>query len=462
MCSKSFLSAILLLIVSIVIAVPATAAEVLLPEIEKKGIKRLKSDKLFSLKDAVSQALMYHPEVKRSQATIKFREEELRKSQSAFLPTLDFHGEYGRENTESNALDSAGEEHVTLWRRDTNLTLSQLLWDGRNVFAKKSRMQSLLEKSLEESNLDKEEVSLRVVNAYLDLLRTEKLIKIARENIKAHNEIAEIVQKRIDKNRAKKSEAGQVKGRGALAKASWLRQLRAYDTAVESFVEVVGFMPKKIEEEALVDLIKPANAQDALFQAMDKHPSLKAIAHSMKAQKHSIVEAKSTYQPQVYMRMSGEWNDKLDGFKGENVHYRAYLAMDYNLFRGGADKANIRSRYAALEEETEERSRLMLAIRRDLFIAWNDYKSSQMDYKFFTEHEEASLMTMEAFQEEYKAAQRTLFDLLNSKAEYFRSKESVMNAKYTAYKNSYRIIHAMGVLSDSIVNSKKLLASSKK
>ena len=435
------------------------ADEVVLPEINKEKVMKLNDDKVFSLKDAIGQALLFHPEVKRSKATISFREQELVKSKSAFYPTVDFHGELGRESTESNSLTSIGEDRVTLWRRDTNLTVSQLLWDGKNVYARKGRMQSLLEQSFEENSLDKEAVSLRVVSAYLDLLRTEKLIRIAKENIKAHEEIDKLVQKRIEKNRAKKSEQGQVKGRMALAKASLQRQLLAYDTAVESFVEVVGFMPQKIEEEHLSDLLKPDNVQDALIKAFDSHPSLKAVLHGIEAQKNSIIEAKSTYQPQFFLRMSGEWNDKIDGFEGENIHYRAYLAVDWNLFRGGADRANVRGRFAALEEETEERSRLLLAIRRDLYIAWNDHKSSLMDFKFFTEHEEASLVTMEAFEDEYKAAQRTLFDLLNSKAEYFRSRESVINARYSAYQNAYQIIHAMGALSETVINSDKLIAA---
>jgi len=61
-------------------------------------------------------------------------------------------------------------------------------------------------------------------------------------------------------------------------------------------------------------------------------------------------------------------------------------------------------------------------------------------------HQKASDETYKAYQNQYKLSKRTLFDLLNARSEYFRSRFSVIDAKYTIKSSEFRILAAMGAL----------------
>ena len=92
-------------------------------------------DELFAynMQDAVYQTLRNHPKVLASKADVAAAEQGIRIAQGGLYPSLDVSAGIGRENSNNPATRSTGSGSRTFTRRETEIFLQQLVFDGGNV-----------------------------------------------------------------------------------------------------------------------------------------------------------------------------------------------------------------------------------------------------------------------------------------------------------------------------------------
>ena len=84
-----------------------------------------------SLSEAVSEGVMTNPEYGVVAASRRATDEELNQARGLWYPSIDFRGDTGYEYTDDvSTRAGVGDDTESLWRYNSSLTLTQMLFDG--------------------------------------------------------------------------------------------------------------------------------------------------------------------------------------------------------------------------------------------------------------------------------------------------------------------------------------------
>ena len=81
----------------------------------------------FTIEEAVEHALSSNPQVLGAEADVRAAGHDLRRARAGYFPSLDLDTRIGREHTNIKQLSLAGNDEEDFWRRETGVTVSQLL-----------------------------------------------------------------------------------------------------------------------------------------------------------------------------------------------------------------------------------------------------------------------------------------------------------------------------------------------
>jgi outer membrane protein, adhesin transport system len=132
-----------------------------------------------TIEDAVKQALSSNPQVLGAEADVRAAGHDLRRARAGYFPSLDLDNRIGREHTNIKQLSVAGNDEEDFWRRETGVTVTQLLWDGNATRSEVQRRVALLN-SAEHSLADtRNALAFRAAESYIDVLRSRELVELA-------------------------------------------------------------------------------------------------------------------------------------------------------------------------------------------------------------------------------------------------------------------------------------------
>lgn len=406
------------------------------------------SSAILSLEEAVKNAIENHPAISAARKASEASKAGIDEAQGELYPSIDLRSAAGREQTENSTVINDGDQHRSLTRFESSLLIRQNLYTGGRISANIEKRKNLASEAFNAYLNEREQTVFNAIDAYIELCRNRALIKLAGDNVKVHKEILEIVEERAKRGMAREADVIQVKGRLALANAQHQRELANRGAASEQFTEAVGASPSKdIQEPSDAQSKLPKDLAGAKNSALTSHPSLAAREYNVRAANSAIKESKGAFQPQVALELRTAENDNVGGTRGNDDAYSAMLVVSWNIFRGGADSAITSARiYEAAQGQDllfDEKRK----IARNIGVSWHDYKGILVELNYFLQHEKASKETMEAYREQYKLNQRTLFDLLNAQNELFLASSRVLETKYQKLRGVYSIFANMGNVS---------------
>ena len=418
----------------------------------KEAPAKLDSSTVESLEQAVRSAIDNHPALSAARKGSEAAKLGITEAEAELYPSVDFRSAYGLDQNENSTTDNDGDEHRTLSRFESSLLIRQNVYTGGRISSNIKKRNHLASEAFYLFLDEKEKTVFNAIDAYLEYCRNRALISLAANNVKIHEEILNTVGERKKRGMARDADVIQVKGRLALAKAQYQRELANRASTTEQFEEAVGAAPGKTLAEP-VEMHKklPEDLKAAKNTALTAHPILSARQHNLDAAYASASEAGAAYYPQVALEFRGQENDNIGGTRGNDDNYSAMVVVNWNLFRGGADQAAKQTRLF----EAAQAEDLMIDEKRKIVkntaISWHDYKGILVELDYFMQHEKASRETLDAYKEQYKLNQRTLFDLLNAQNELFFASSRVIETQYSKVRGVYSIFGNMGNVSQKFV-----------
>ncbi|MCM8527514.1 MAG: TolC family outer membrane protein [Lentisphaeraceae bacterium] len=398
-----------------------------------------------SLEEAVRGAIKNHPALSAARKASEASKMGIDEARGEMFPSVDLRSAGGREQVENSTVINDGDQHRTLTRFESSLLIRQNLYTGGRVSGNIEKRRNLSSESFYLYLDEKEKTAFNAIDAYIEYCRNRSLIKLADNNVKIHEEILATVNERFKRGMSREADVIQVKGRLALAKAQYQRELANREAAKEQFRESVGADPAKgLKEPSDKQVSLPKELKEAKNNALSEHPSLKARKHNVAAANAAVKETKAAFQPQVAVELRAAENDNIGGTRGNDDAYSAMLVVTWNIFRGGSDKAATAARLFEAQQGEDLLLDEKRKIARNIGVAWHDYKGILVELNYFLQHEKASKETMDAFKEQYKLNQRTLFDLLNAQNELFLASSRVIETNYSKLRAMYSIFANMG------------------
>lgn len=400
-----------------------------------------------TLFQATEQAVTTNPEILEQLNQKLSRDSEIRQAESGYYPSIDLIAGYGTETSDNNSTRVTKFGHSrSMNRQEAQLVLRQMLFDGFETSSETSRQEyRSLSANFQLINLS-QEVTIDAITAFINVLRTQKLVNFAEDNVKIHEIIHDQVELRSSMGADNQGSLSQITGRLNLAYSNLEAEKNNLQDALTEYEKVVGTMPEDALEEALFDLDFPKNYENALNKALQNHPAIMAAQADISAVKMQQRTSKSNYYPDLELELGSEWADNQNGVRGhDNGHY-AMVNVRYNLYQGGADKARV-TKDAHLINEAQ--SRLDVTRRKAVKVvelSWNAYESSNKRSKFLQKYVDATVKTRNAYEQQFRIGERTLLDLLNTENEIFSAHSENIKNQYENILAKYRVIDSMGIL----------------
>lgn len=401
-----------------------------------------------SLKEAVDQTVKSNPDVLIDVQQRLAQEHEVTQAKAGYYPKVDLALGAGRQGSENI---STQPDSKTLWRREASLTLSQMLFDGYAVKNEVERNEAKLEAAAHKVSATSEQIGLRAVEVYLDVLRKQELLALTQDNLSAHEKTFEQIKLRSDSGIGRKADLEQAQARLSLAQSNLSSSQANLRESEINYLRVVGNMPGKLDQpvEVSCDLF-PVTLENTIDTAYANHPALRsAIAEydSALAQERA---SDAPFKPRLEADLETSRNRNMDGVEFKDNDAYAMLRMQYNLYHGGADQARVKETKYLSEVSRATIERTKRQIEEDTRLSWSALETAKARIPRLKEHVDAATATRDAYIKLFSIGQRTLIDLLDSENELYTARSDYVSGLYDERFAHYRLMSNMGKLLETL------------
>jgi adhesin transport system outer membrane protein len=405
-----------------------------------------------TLEDSVFRALQHNPEVGIVQADRRAIDQELRQARALYLPSIDARAATGPEFTNSTATRGrdtrppSGDASSTLWRMESQLTLTQMLFDGYETDSEVAKQLARTNSAAYRVNEAAEFIALDAIEAHLDVLRNQILVRQAEENLAEHRRILGRIRDGLDLGQFQIANLHLSEGRYASAENALVTAIGNLRDAKARYIKVIGEEPKELENRVPPFGALPSGPETAARRAAEASPTVKIATADIDVAKAELKGSRSGYYPRFDLEVGAAANRQVDGFPGSNVDAQALLVMRYNFFRGGGDIAREREAFARLGQSRETLRKTEIEAEEQARISFNAYETAVDRVEVLVDQQRANYETRNAYRDEFAAGTRELLDLLDAENEYYLAKSNLTTAEFTKDFAVYRVLAVTGDL----------------
>ena len=398
-----------------------------------------------SVINAVRAAIETNPEVRASWHQFLAAGHDADSAFGNYLPSLDAQARYGFEHENYGPVNEYD-------GYDGRLTLTQMLYDGFQTTSSVQRLEEQQLVSYFELLSQIETTSLEALGAYLDVSRQRELLDLAWQNLETHQEVYDQVSASAQAGVARAADLEQISGRLSLAESNLIVVASNLHDVQARYLRIVGEKPPAETGAVVLETdILPATVTEALKVAYEGNPGFRASHRDIKAAEANVRENKSGYQPRLDLVASyGHRSYDDQGFDRSETDGRIGVELNVNLYRGGSDRARVRSAYDQVNVAKDLRDKACVDMRQEIQIAFNDVRNLESQAPILNNHRLSSARVRTAYKDQFDIGERTLLDLLDAENEYFNASRAYANALYDRKLAVARVQAGMGHLVSSL------------
>ena len=395
-----------------------------------------------TLKDAVERAILQNPEVKLRFHNLEAASAERRVAEGGWLPRIDLEVAGGTYETKNPALAA------TLGYAGSRATLQlrQTLFDGFATLHETRRLSYAQQAAYYDLMSASNQTALEAARAYLDVLRFRELVQLAADNFTTHQEVHDRISQKVTAGVGRKVDLEQAAGRMSLAESNWLTEVSNLHDVSARYQRLVGEVPAP--DLATVQPMTNSQPAGAVFltDAVRRNPDFLSAVASIRGYRSDASLRRAAYAPTIEFRARQSYESNQSGVTGDYRDTALELVLNYNLYRGGSDKARVNQYVAKLSSAFDLRDKACRDIWQTGEIALNDAQKLTSQIKLLAQHELSTSKAKQAYQQQFDIGQRSLLDLLDTENELYQARRALANAEYDLQLSSVRVLATSGSL----------------
>lgn len=346
-------------------------------------------------------------------------------------------------------------DHPKYTSRSTVVQLRQPLFNMEGITRyRQGKVQAAQSEQAYEAGID--EVSVRVVSAYLDVLFAQDQLALARVQRDANLELQKVNQRLFEKGEGTKTDMLETQARLDLAEAQLIESQDNLTAARNTLAGVIGMDPGELDR--LGDNFRPAELKPASFEewrrlALERNNTLAAGRLAVENARLDISRNKAGHYPRVDFvgAYSKSDSESLTNLNQQNTNRQLGLQVNIPIYQGGAVNAVTRQAaalYGRAQAELDARTNEVLV---ELRKAHSLVTSSGRKIDALIKAVESGKLLMTATEQSIKGGVRINLDLLNAQQQLFTSQRDLAQARYTYLVGLMRLRAAAGTLqADSV------------
>ncbi|RZJ85410.1 MAG: type I secretion protein TolC [Massilia sp.] len=346
-------------------------------------------------------------------------------------------------------------EHPRYTSRSAVVQLRQPLFNLDGIVRyRQGKVQSAQSEEAYEAGID--EVSVRVVSAYLDVLFAQDQLALAKVQREAHLEMQKVNQRLYEKGEGTKTDMLETQARLDLAEAQLIESQDNLVAARNTLEGVIGMDPGELDR--LGDGFRPASLDPVSFEewsklALARNNTLAAGRLAVENARLDISRNRAGHYPRLDFIASYSKNDSetLTTRGQEQTNRQLGVQVNIPIYQGGAINASTRQAaagYGRAQAELDARTNQILV---ELRKAHSLVTSSGKKIDALMKAVESGKLLMTATEQSIKGGVRINLDLLNAQQQLFTSQRDLAQARYSYLVGLMRLRAAAGTLqADSI------------
>jgi adhesin transport system outer membrane protein len=362
-----------------------------------------------SLEGLISSALQGHPTIQTQQAKVQSASAGLDSANWQFFPTPSV----AVEKASAGSSDPAYAGNSTV----STLRLQQPLWTGGRLTAGKEKANAALlvsQTALEEA---RQQVALRVLQAYSDWLAAYLKVQANEKSLATHRRLQAQVQRRIEQGASAESDLVLAVGR--------LNSVAAEISLVQAQKQVAlarlgQLVAQPIDESSLVALLAPvrpvaAEPQALLELAVAASPTVKRAQAQAQVLASTIAERRADLSPELYVRAERQHGSQALG--GASSESRLFIGLSSRFGAGLSSQSAVEGakaeHQAALLEVEAQRRTVSEQVLADHALA----TSSQGRLEALKASLKAAGQVADSFDRQFLSGRKTWLDVMNAARE---------------------------------------------
>jgi outer membrane protein len=424
MLARTALSAIMLAVIS---AAPSSAA-------------------VFTLQDALAAAYQNNPQLEAARAGLRATDEDVSQANAQWRPSINATGSYGVSQGSISGISGAFSSHPVIGQ----VAINQPVFSSGRIGARIGRAKADVEAGRGELAATEQAVLLASVQAYMEVVRDEAVLRLNQDNVRALQDRLAAVQTQFSAGMVTRTDVEQAQARLAQARSGATAASLQLAVSRAAFESTIG-RPAETLVPAPEPAHLPLSKDAALAVAVDESPLIVQARGAARGADYGVAEAVSALLPQMSLSAQYQYLHDVAGtniyaLSGTQQNIAILGQLTIPIYQGGAEEAGVRraeqlraqSRYATLAAERK--------VRQELEAAWQSLASARARFETDRAEMQADLAVIGGVTEEQKGGERSVLDILNAQVELLGAQVAVETSRSEIVVAAYRLLAAMGRL----------------
>jgi len=409
-----------------------------------------------SLYDALKNTYKNNKELNAERENVSIAEQDLKISQSNYLPTGTITGSKSQQNTKKLTNQSGGDATVNdVDPINTTIKLEQTLIDfGRYAKLKKSQLGLNLSK--EKLKKTEQDIFYKAIEAYSNLIASIEKVDINEKNLNLLLRQAENDKNRLEIGQITLSDLSQSESSLAGAKAKNIKAINDLTTSKLNYENVVG----KIND--IDDLNKslspisplPKSLNDAIELSNTNNPDINIAKIKYEQSERDIQISRSDLAPTATLSIERSNTEDFSSTYDEKEQDTIKATVTWPFFSGGKNLAKVNK-----NQSEKIRKRLLLdneikSNQTNVASAWSNYQTSESILASIRAQVNAAEIANEGITEEYQRGSRSTLDFIQSTALLLDARISLAESERDFILAQYNLLKSIGLLNSNYLNIK--------
>lgn len=402
------------------------------------------AQKQWNLKQCIEYAIEHNLTIKQQEAAKDESAVDLNTAKWSRLPDLNGSASHSFNFGRSLQMDNTYQQ-LNTQNTGLNLSTSIPLFTGMQIPNQIALSKLNLKAAIEDLNKAKEDISIQVTSAYLQVLFNEELAKVAHEQVALSEEMLKQKTAFFKVGKASEAELYEAKSRAAQDQLSAVQADNEYRLALLNLSQLLelptpegfGIVSPSIDEDKDFSIL--TSPADIYSEALLIKPSIKAAQYRVEGAQKSIRIAQSGYYPQLslgagiatsYYNVSGRENGNFGSQLRDNFSQYIGLSLNIPIFNRFSTRNQVRKariQQTTLNWQLEDAKK---ALYKEIQQAYYNAVNAESKFESSRTADEAAKASFNLMKEKYANGKATSTEFNEARTNWLKAVSDRIQAKY--------------------------------
>ena len=392
-----------------------------------------------TLADALAAGYENSGLLEQNRALLRVADEDVAQAVAALMPIVNWSLQASSTYPRTDGFFSAEEVNASL-----QISAQLTLYDGGVTRLAIDAQKELVLATRESLVGDEQQVLLRVVQAYMNVRRSNEFVSLRDSNLRLITQELRAAQDRFEVGEVTRTDVSLAEARLASARSQLASEQGGLARALAEYEAAVGIPARNLAATG------PAPVGQSIPQAIDlaqrQHPAIRQAQHSVAAAELNIARAEAAMRPTLTLNGSASVDD--DNLTGEQLG----LSLGGPIYQGGRLSSQVRQFMARRDAARSNMLVVSQGIEQTVLNAYSQLEVARASRDASERQVRAAQAAFDGIREEATLGARTTLDVLNAEQELLDARANLISAMVDETVTSYTVLSAMGLLTAEHLN----------